>query len=434
MSDRPQPPRVLGTASAVLINLNGMVGAGIFALPALLYLGIGSFAPIAILLFAIPIACTAAIIAKLSTLFERSGGSQLYAETALGKFAGFQVGWLVICASTTGRAANFHVLVSYLAALFPVFEGPVARPLTIIALVAFMTLLGITGTRRSVAGVWVGTFCKFTPLVLLCVVGFGTNGFPAAVNLPSFSGLESVALMIAYAFSGFGVSVVAAGETRDPRKTLFRSVLMALAGVAIFYALIQWAYIAVAPEIGSADTPLAAAGQKLFGAWGGVMISVAAVFSIGTNQLGSFVMMPRTFFGMGERGLLPRFFAHVSPRYRTPDHAILSYATIVTIIALSGSFATLLPLLVAVEQAVFLILLLSLFLFWRSNFGGLRDAMGVVWLAIVPVATVMVLWMALQIPALAVLSLSGLAMVGAALFWIARRAVGVEEPVGVPAG
>jgi len=429
-----EPPRVVRTAGAVLLNLNGMVGAGIFALPALLYLNIGSFAPLAILLFAIPIACVAAIIAKLSTLFERSGGGQLYAETALGKFAGFQVGWLTICASTTGRAANFHVLVSYLAALFPVFEGPVARPVTIVILVAFMTLLSITGTRRSIGGVWVGTLCKFTPLMLLCLMGFGTNGFPTDISLPSFSGMESVALMIAYAFSGFGISVVAAGETRDPRRTLFRSVIFALGGVAIFYAIVQWAYIAIEPDSGSADTPLAAAAQKLFGSWGATMISIAAVFSIGTNQLSSFVVMPRIFFGMGERRLLPAFFAHVSPRYRTPDHAILSYATVVVIIAISGSFATLLPLLVAVEQAIFLLMLISLFLFWRSNFRGLRDNMGRLWLVIVPVASSMILWMAAQVPTLAVLSLAGMVVVGAALYWIAKRAIAFEQPAAVPAG
>ncbi len=434
MSDSVDPPRVVRTAGAILLNLNGMVGAGIFALPALLYLNIGSFAPVAILLFALPIACVAAIIAKLSTLFERSGGIQLYAETALGNFAGFQTGWLIICASTTGRAANFHVLVSYLAALFPLFEGPVARPVTIIALIAFMTLLGITGTRRSLGGIWIGTLLKFTPLVLLCLVGFGSNGFPDAISLPSFSGMESVALLIAYAFSGFGASVTAAGETRDPRTTLFRSVLFAIGGVAVFYAIVQWAYIAIDPDVGSADTPLAAAGQKLFGDWGAMMISIAAVFSIGTNQLSSFVVMPRILFGMGERRLLPAFFAHVSPRYRTPDHAILAYAGIVTIIALSGSFATLLPLLVAVEQAIFLLLLASLFLFWRNNFRGLRDAMGGVWLVIVPVASAMVLWMSAQIPALAVLSLAGLAVLGAALYWLARRAVAFERPAGAVAG
>jgi len=431
MSDRAEPPRVVRTTGAVLLNLNGMVGAGIFALPALLYLNIGSFAPVAILLFAIPIACVAAIIAKLSTLFERSGGSQLYAETALGKFAGFQVGWLTICASTTGRAANFHVLVSYLAALFPVFEGPVARPVTIVVLVACMTLLSITGTKRSIGG---GTLCKFTPLLLLCLMGFGTNGFPTEISLPSFSGMESVALMIAYAFSGFGISVVAAGETRDPRRTLFRSVIFALGGVAIFYAIVQSAYIAIDPDADSADTPLAAAAQKLFGDWGAVMISVTAVFSIGTNQLSSFVVMPRIFFGMGERRLLPAFFAHVSHRYQTPDHAIMAYATVVVMIAVSGSFATLLPLLVAVEQAIFLLLLISLFLFWRNNFRGLRDNMGRLWLVIVPVATAMTLWMAAQVPALAVLSLAGMVVVGAALFWIAKRAITFEQPAGVPAG
>ena len=92
MAGKLAPPRAIGFLSASLLNLNGMIGAGIFALPALLYAGMGSFAPIAILFFAIPTACLALAVCKLSNVFDESGGVQLYVETALGKFAGFQVG------------------------------------------------------------------------------------------------------------------------------------------------------------------------------------------------------------------------------------------------------------------------------------------------------------------------------------------------------
>lgn len=428
MADRIVPPRVIGIAGASLLNINGMIGAGIFALPALLYAGLGNFAPIAILLFVIPTACLALVACKLSTVFDESGGAQLYVETALGKFTGFQVGWFVICGSGAGRAANFHVLVSYLAALFPVFGGTIARPTTILACIAFMAILSAVGTKRSLGGMWAGTALKLIPIVLLCVVGIGSNGVPSEIELPTFSGLESVALLIAYAFSGFGTSIAAAGETKNPRTTIYRSVIVALAGVAIFYAVVQWAYIAIGPEAGDADVPLAAAAQKLFGYWGAVMISVAAVFSIATNQLSGFITNPRVLFAMGERKLLPRFFAHVSPRFLTPDYAIYSYGAFVAAIAVSGSFAALAVLLVAVEQIIFALVLISIGILWKSNFRGLRGAMGPLWLVIVPVAVAMVVWMSWQIPATAILSTMGMIAIGAVLYWLGKVRIARELP------
>ncbi len=423
MTEKLEPPRVVGILGASLLNLNGMIGAGIFALPALLYVGLGGFAPWAILLFAIPTACLAAAASKLSTLFDASGGAQLYVETALGKFTGFQVGWFVICASSTGRAANFHVLVSYLAALFPVFGGPVVHLVTVVACIAITTGLCVIGTRRSVGGMGVGTALKLGPLFLLCAVGLATNGVPLTAELPTFTGLESVALLIAYAFSGFGASIGSAGETKNPRVTIYRSVIVALGGVAVIYAIIMWAYIAIGPEVGDGDIPLAAAAQKLFGDLGTVMISAAAVFSIATNQLAGFIAFPRILYRMGDSGLLPRFFAHVSPRFLTPDYAILSYGAFVALIAVTGSFATLATLLVAVEQVIFALVLVSFGVLWRSNFRGLRDSTGPLWLIILPVAVAMVVWLSIQVPASAILSTTGMIAVGAALYWLAKTSV-----------
>lgn len=423
MTQKIAPPREVGLLGASLINLNGMVGAGVFALPALLYAGLGNFAPVAILLFAIPTACLALAVCKLSTVFDQSGGAQLYIETALGKFAGFQVGWLVICGSATGRAANFIVLLSYLAALFPVFGGPIAQPLTMLALIAGMTLLCVVGTKVSVGGLWVGTVFKLTPLVLLCLVGLATNGVPTNVSFPDFSGTQSAALLLAYAFSGFATSAGSAGETKDPRTTIYRSVIIGLVSVALFYAFVQWAYIAIGPSPTQSDAPLADAAQKLFGSWGVAMISVAAIFSVAANQLTGFITYPRVLYAMGDRGLLPRFFAHVSPRFLTPDYAIVIYGIVVAAIALSGSFALLAVLLVAVEQIVFVLALISLGVLWKKNFRGLRQSTGPVWLIIVPVAAGMTAWLSMQVPANAVVSTGAMLGIGTALYFIAKKAV-----------
>ena len=40
-----EPPRAIGLAGAVLINLNAVIGAGIFALPALLCVVVVAFQP-----------------------------------------------------------------------------------------------------------------------------------------------------------------------------------------------------------------------------------------------------------------------------------------------------------------------------------------------------------------------------------------------------
>ncbi|MEL6737714.1 MAG: amino acid permease [Pseudomonadota bacterium] len=102
-----KPPRVVGLAGAILTSLNGVVGSGIFALPALLFAAAGTFSPIAILIFACLYGSVLAVIAKLSTVFRQSGGAQLYAEHAFGPAVGFQVGWFSLAVNMAGAAAMF---------------------------------------------------------------------------------------------------------------------------------------------------------------------------------------------------------------------------------------------------------------------------------------------------------------------------------------
>lgn len=414
------PPRAIGLGGAVLININAAIGAGIFALPALLYAGAGNFAPLAIIGFAFAYACLAGVFAKLSTMFEQSGGPQLYAEHVFGRFVGFQVGWFVVCANFAGRAANFHVLVSYLAALFPVFGGEIARPLTVVGLIALTTLASVIGTRRAIGAMWVGTALKLVPILLLAGYGLIANGLPATVSLPDFGEVESVILLIAYAFSGVGVAMISAGETKAPTTTIYHSIFLSLGFVTLLYVLIQLAYSATVIEQADPDVPLAAMGEAMFGQTGVTMISFAAIFSIATNQLAGFVVIPRILFGMGRRGLLPPVFAHVSQRFETPSVAITFFGAVVAVLAASGTFAELATMLVAAEQIFIGACILALIILWRRGEGNIAQAMGPRWIAIIAVAIVLTIWLTAQVPLDAALSTGLLAGVGTLLYFLAR--------------
>ncbi|MBY6218232.1 APC family permease [Qipengyuania aquimaris] len=429
-----KPPRAIGLAGAIVINLNAVVGSGIFALPALLFAAAGTFSPYALMLFACFYGCVMAVIAKLSTIFRQSGGAQLYAQHAFGPLAGFQAGWLALATNMIGASANFHVLMAYLAALFPVFADPFLKLATIAVLIALFTAISISGTTRSVGAIKLGTILKLSPLLLLCIFGFAQNGFPTEVSLPVFSEFEAIALLLAFAFSGADVAIAAAGETKNPRQTLMRAIFLNLAGIAIFYALVMWAYIAIAPDPSNVDTPLAAAAEKVMGPAGILMISVAAIFSVATFQLNVFVAIPRIAYGMARRGLMPHPLAYVSPRFQTPVGAIAFYGAVVAILALSGTFTLLATLMVSVEQILFTSSIAALIVMWRRNDAGLRESMDARWLVIIPIAILFVVWLFSQVPWSTVIPTLAFVAVGFVFYAISRRSAVAQDGIELPEG
>lgn len=408
------------------------MGSGIFALPALLFAAAGTFSPIAILIFAGLYGSVLAVVAKLSTVFRQSGGAQLYTEHAFGPAVGFQVGWFSMAVNMAGAAANFHVLISYLAAIFPFFDDPAIRLTTIALLIAVFATISVSGAARSIGAIAVGTVLKLSPILLLIVVGFAQNGLPTDITLPTFSEFESIALLLAFAFSGCDVAVYAAGETKNPRKTMMRALFTNLAGVALFYALVQLAYSATAPDPSQVDIPLAAMGEKLLGPTGSLLVSLAAIFSIATFQINVFFLVPRLAYGMGRRGLLPHIFAYVSPRFKSPVVAIASFAGFVGALALSGTFEILAVLVVSVEQLGFLAVIGALIVMWRRGDAGLRQSMGARWLIIIPVALGYIAWLMSQLSPISLRYMVIMVGMGVALYTLSRGSAVRQEEIELP--
>lgn len=421
MTEAAKPPRVVGTLGASLISVNGMIGAGIFAVPALLFDKTGGFAPWLFLIFGALFACTVLIAARLATMFRASGGPQLYVQAAFGPSLGFQVGWLLVIAMAAGRAATLHVLVSYLAVFFPALDGPVARPAAVFALLMALGGLTLSGMRRAVLGLMVGTVLKVTPIVVLCIVAFSAGGISTSFDLPEFDTIESVALLVYFAFSGAATPVCSAGEVKNPRRTLPRSMLLSLAVIIAFYMIVEWAYIAAGAPAGSDGTPLVAAAGVLMGPAGVAALTLAAVVSIAGNALTFFMAGPRVIFGMAERGLLPAGLAHVAPRFLTPDRAIALFTLVAATISLSGKFDFLAEVTVLGSQFVTLCFIAAFVSFGLRGNGEYATGLTVFWWAMVSVSTAFSIYAAIQASLQSYVLIAVLVLVGSMLGAYARR-------------
>src|SRR5262249_54073709 len=134
---------------------------------------------------------------------------------------------------------------------------------------------------------------------------------------------STAVLLLVFAFSGFEMAVIPAGETLDPRRHVFFALLTATGVVTLLYVLIQSVCIGTLPGLAVSERPLVEASSRFLGAAGASIVSAGALISVtGTLSL-NVLAGPRILYAMAEQGSLPRLLTATHPRFRTPHVAIL---------------------------------------------------------------------------------------------------------------
>ncbi len=355
--------------------------------------------------------------ARLAALFPTSGGPAAYAA-AFGPFAAFQAGWLYYVARLTALAANANVFALYAAALWPPLGTAAGRAATILLLVGAITAVNILGVRRAIRALDALTLLKALPLIGLAIWGLvAAAALPAPGPPPPLSAVEGAALLILYAFIGFENSVVPAGETRDPGRTIPRALILTIAATAAVYFVIQLAYVAAMPPGAEPAAPLAALAETLIGPAGALILSAAALASVAGNVTGSLTSTSRVTFALARGGLLPRWFGAVSARYATPANSVLFMGLAGAALALSGSFVWLAIVSTLARLIVYAGSIAALPAARRGR--GLPTGIGT--LAMIGAGLAVCLWAAAQSAWAAWAMLAGLLAVGALLYAVARR-------------
>jgi basic amino acid/polyamine antiporter, APA family len=415
----PALRRDIGFTGSAFLSFNGIVGAGIFALPAALHLQFGVFSPWLFPIFGLLILLVALPFARLAAYFQGSGGPVAYAA-AFGPLAAFQVGWIYYVARTSALAANANVFATYAATLWAPLGAPAGRVALIVGLIGTVTWVNLVGVRRAIRALDALTLLKAAPLVALAIWGLAVaaEGVPPPGPPPPLSAFEAAALITLYAFIGFENSVVPAGETADPRRTIPRALVTTVAMTALLYFVVQLAYVAVMPAGGEPDAPLVAFATVVWGPIGGVLLVGAALSSIGGNLMGSVTSTPRITYALARDGLLPAWFGLVSRRWHTPSGSILFMGGLGIVLAITGSFTWLAIVSTLARLIVYAASIAALPAAARA--AGGRPGAGTALLMFAGIAVC--LWAAFQSRAESWAMLAGLLVLGLILYAVARRA------------
>ncbi|WP_327684190.1 amino acid permease [Streptomyces sp. NBC_00467] len=308
-----------------MLGLGGVIGAGLF---------VGSGAGIAVagpgIVLSYLIAGTLAMLVmrmlgEMSAAMPASGSFSVHAEKAIGRWAGFTVGWLywfllvvVLAVEATAAATIAH-------------DWAPALPQWgwVLVFMVFFTLANLTAVRNFgefefwFAALKVGAIVLFLILGTLAVFGLLPDTDPVGLThltgdggfLPGgWSGVISGVLAVVFAFGGLEVVTIAAAETDDPARAVGRAVRSAVVRILFFYVgsmlvivtLLPWTaqqaglspYVTVLDSIG-----IPQAGQIM-----NIVVFVALLSALNANLYGA----SRMVFSLAERGEAPRGLLRIS--------------------------------------------------------------------------------------------------------------------------
>jgi len=335
--------RDLGVWDLAAIGINGVIGGGIFILPATVAQLLGTAAPLAYLLAATVVSLVALCFAVAGSYFTIAGGPYHYAHKAFGPFLGFQVGWVTWLVRATSLGALSSGMSTYLGYFWPAAALGWQKHLMVTAVFISLVMVNILGVRSGARVVNLLTVVKLLPLTLF--VGIGVFAVDLHRVLPiqeiSFERLGESALLLIFAFGGFEILVIPAEEMVNPRRDVPHSLLATMIVVTLVYASIQWVAAGTFSGLAGAQAPLASAAAQFMGSAGGALMTVGALCSITGTMSGLMLAGPRVTYALAHNHQLPSWFGAVHPRFRTPYLSVLFLGGVSLALALSGTFVQL---------------------------------------------------------------------------------------------
>ena len=317
--------REIGKIGVATIAMNGVIGSGIFALPAVAIAQAGYFSPWIFVLCGILILFVALSLARAASFFDITGGPIVYTTHAFGRYVGFQTGLLIYVSRVAAIAASANLIVSYAAAMWSPLASGAPRVAAIAAYISLATALNAAGMRAGMAGIYIISILKLAPLALLILVGFPSVEWASVAGaeiLPPGE-LGQTMLVMMYAFIGFEFSLISAGETRNARSEIPKALVGTVLAIALFYTLIQLIVVSVGTDLGGSDAPLVEIAGRLMGPWGALALGLGVIFSVGGGSLTSLLTAPRLTFALSRDGSLPAWFGKVNEKSRVPVNSIL---------------------------------------------------------------------------------------------------------------
>jgi APA family basic amino acid/polyamine antiporter len=378
------PKKSLGLLDATLLVAGSMIGSGIFIVSSIMMNDIGSPAWMLVLWILTGLITILAALSygELAGMMPNAGGQYVYIQRAFGRLPSFLYGWTVFTVIQTGVIAAVAVaFAKYTAVFFPGLNDVIVDLLFLkltyahvvaIASVLLLTYSNSQGLQNGKIIQFIFTSAKLFALFALIVLGIYlgiksnvfelnmTDAWTAFKTTRAESGAITKTPLLGWALVGaLGATIInslfsadawnnvtfIAGEIRDPKRNIPRSLFFGTLIVTLIYVLANVAYLMLLPNQDIMNAPSnrvgAAAAHVIFGEPGVlIMAGLIMVSTFGCNN-GLILAGSRLYHAMAKDGL---FFkkANKLNTHGIPSAALWIQCLWASVLCLSGKYEDLL--------------------------------------------------------------------------------------------
>lgn len=300
------------------LSIGMMVGSGVFMLPTVLA-PYGKYALYSWLITGGGTIAMALSLAFMARRVTQSGGPYAYTRAGFGNFAGFLTAWGYWISLWVSVAAICVAFLGYLQEFVPSLKN--SPNLTLGAglfLIWGLVLLNCRSVKGSSYLQLVTSFAKFLPLLFLGLFGLvnveGGNFASMKEPVDGFSALAASSALAMWAFIGFEVVTIPAGEIREPRKTIPRALIAGVLGVTVLYIGVTVAAFGLLPAdaLLVSTAPLADAASALVGPAGATIVALVALIATSSAVNANVFAVGQLPMAAAIDGVFPRFFGRLS--------------------------------------------------------------------------------------------------------------------------
>ncbi len=375
-----QLKKALGPWNLVALGIGAVIGAGIFATIGTAAAGdasrpgAGPGLMLSFVITAIVCGFTALCYAEFASMVPVSGSAYTYSYGTLGELIAWIIGWDLIIEYAIGNVAVAISWANYMNTLLDglglslpkwlavdwqtahakmpevvqnaphIFGFPIVFNILALAIVAVITIILVWGIRESASfNFWMVTI-KLIVLGFFVIVSFKfvkpEHWRPFAPN--GVHGIFSGAAVVFFAYIGFDAVSTTAEEARNPKRDMPIGIIGSLIVCTIIYAIVAAVFTGMIPYPALTHSLATEQAEPLTLAMKYVqmpnwMVGIVALGSVIAHtavllvfQLGQ----PRIFFAMSRDGLLPKAFAKVHPKFRTPHVSTIITGVVVGVFAM----------------------------------------------------------------------------------------------------
>lgn len=353
MEIQQKPPsleRVLSLLDATMINVGGIIGSGIFMVPATVafFTGSSSLFFLVWILGGIISLFGALSVAELGAAMPQAGGQYVYLNEAYGPIWGYLYGWSAVAVINTASIAAVGVAFSeYLGFFFPISDASI-KGIAVVTIV-LLTIINIVDVKSGARFQNLFTLSKLGAIFGIILLGLVMEGGTNQNLSPIFSDKPFIGLIgplglamvsVLWTFDGWIFITYVAGEVKNPGRNIPLSLIFCMLIVVSVYLLLNYVLLFILGFTGmnGSERVVSDAASVFLGNKGAAVVTLIILISlIGANN-GFVLSSARINYAMARDKLFFNQAAQIHSRFKSPANALIIQCVWACLLTFTGTF------------------------------------------------------------------------------------------------